>query len=159
MEELRQQINSLEFKNVTTYKQSGNIIFTTSNNNPNLINRKIQRELHKLLGVDVKVFLRTMMEVEEIVQLNPFKKVKSNTAKLYVTFLPVELSRKTKLPLKSTNKDVEIVLLRNREAFSLAYEKKGRFGYPTNFIEKKFEVLTTTRNWKTIQGVVANHSF
>ena len=156
MEKLRQQINSLGFKNVSTYKQSGNIIFTTSNNNSNLISRNIQRELHKLLGVDVKVFLRTMMEVENIVQLNPFKKVKSNTAKLYVTFLPAELSRKTRLPLKSTNKDVEIILLRNCEAFSLAHKKKGRFGYPTNFIEKKFQVLTTTRNWKTIKGIVAS---
>jgi uncharacterized protein (DUF1697 family) len=97
-----------------------------------------------------------MMEVENIVQLNPFKMVKSNTAKLYVTFLPAELSRKTRLPLKSTNKDVEIILLRNCEAFSLAYKKKGRFGYPTNFIEKKLKVLTTTRNWKTIKGIVAS---
>jgi uncharacterized protein (DUF1697 family) len=158
MEELRQQITSLGFKNVSTYKQSGNIIFTTPNN-PNLINKKIQRELHKLLRADVKVFLRTMMEVEEIVQLNPFKKVKSNTVKLYVTFLPTEFSMKTKLPLKSANKDVEIISLRNREAFSLAYKKKGRFGYPTNFIEKKFKVLTTTRNWKTIKGIVTNSNF
>lgn len=156
MEKLRQQINSLGFKNVSTYKQSGNIIFTTSNNNSNLINRKIQRELRKLLGVDVKVFLRTMMEVEEIVQLNPFKKVKSNTTKLYVTFLPAELSRKHRLPLKSTNKDVEVILLRKCEAFSLAYKKKGRFGYPNNFIEKKFNVLASTRNWKTIKGIVAS---
>jgi len=96
------------------------------------------------------------MEVEEIVQLNPFKNVKSNSTKLYVTFLPAELSNKTRLPLKSTNKDVEIVVLRNREAFSLAYKKKGRFGYPTNFIEKKFPVLTTTRNWKTLKGIVAS---
>ena len=97
-----------------------------------------------------------MMEVEEIVQLNPFKNVKSNSAKLYVTFLPEELSNRPRLPLKSTNKDVEIILLRNCEAFSLAYKKKGRFGYPTNFIEKKFQVLTTTRNWKTIKGIVAS---
>jgi uncharacterized protein (DUF1697 family) len=156
MEKLRQQINSLGFKNVSTYKQSGNILFSTSNNNSNLISRKIQRELHKLLGVDVKVFLRTMMEVDEIVQLNPFKKVKSNNTKLYVTFLPAELSNKLRLPLKSTNKDVEIILLRNREAFSLAYKKKGRFGYPTNFIEKHFQELATTRNWKTIKGIVAS---
>ena len=44
-----------------------------------------------------------------------------------------------------TNKDVEIILLRNCEAFSLAYKKKGRFGYPTNFIEKKFQVLIASR--------------
>ncbi|MCW4042501.1 MAG: DUF1697 domain-containing protein [Candidatus Bathyarchaeota archaeon] len=155
MEELRQQINSLGFKNVSTYKQSGNIIFETSDKS-NSINKKIQRELYRLLGVDVKVFLRTMIEVEEILQLNPFKKVKSNTSKLYVTFLPTELSRKPRLPLKSTNKDVEVILLRKCEAFSLAYKKKGRFGYPNNFIEKKFNILASTRNWKTIKGIVAS---
>ena len=87
-----------------------------------------------------------MIEVEEIVQLNPFKKVTSRTAKLFVTFLPAELSRKPRLPLKSTNTDVEVILLRNCDAFSLAHKKKGRFGYPNNFIEKKFKVLATTRN-------------
>lgn len=157
MEELCQRIDSLGFNNVSSYKQSGNIIFETSDNS-NTINKRIQRELYGLLGVDVKVFLRTMMEVEEIVQLNPFKKVKSNTAKLFVTFLPAELSRKTRLPLKSKNKDVEVILLRNCEAFSLAYEKKGRFGHPNNFIEKKFNVLASTRNWTTIKGIVASHT-
>lgn len=100
-----------------------------------------------------------MNDVEEIVQLNPFKKVKSRTAKLFVTFLPPELSRKHRLPLKSTNKDVEVILLRKCEAFSLAYPKKGRFGYPNNFIEKRFNVLASTRNWKTIKGIVVSHSF
>jgi uncharacterized protein (DUF1697 family) len=158
MEELRQHINSLGFKNVSTYKQSGNIIFTTSNNNSNLISKKIQRELYELLGVDVEVFLRTMSEVEDIVQYNPFKRVKSHTNKFLVTFLQDELSGKHRLPLESKNGDVKIISIRNREVFSLTFKKKGRFGYPNNFIEKKFNVHVTTRNWTTIKGIVTSHT-
>jgi uncharacterized protein (DUF1697 family) len=156
MEELREQINSLGFKNVSTYKQSGNIIFTTSNN-PNLINKKIQKKLHKLLEVDVKVFLRTISEVENIVKYHPFKKVKSDTNKFYVTFLPDKLSGKPRLPIKSANGDVEIVSIRNREIYSLTFKKKGRYGYPTSILEKKFDVLVTTRNWATIKGIIEKY--
>lgn len=156
MEELREQINSLGFKNVSTYKQSGNIIFTTPNN-PNLISEKIQDKLYELLEVDIKVFLRTVSEVEDIVKYNPFKKVKSHTNKFYVTFLSKKLSGKPRLSIKSANGDVEIISIRKREIFSLAFKKKGRYGYPTGFIEKKFNMLVTTRNWATINGIVENH--
>ena len=155
MEELRQQITSLGFKKVSTYKQSGNIIFTTPKN-PNLISKKIQKKLYTLLEVDVKVFLRTVSEVEDIVKYNPFKVAKSHTNKFYVTFLPDKLSGKPRIPIKSANGDVEIISIRNREIFSLAFKKKGRFGYPTGFIEKKFYILVTTRNWATIKGIVEN---
>lgn len=156
MDELLEQINSLGFKNVSTYKQSGNIIFTTPNN-PNLISKKIQKKLYTLLEVDVKVFLRTVSEVEDIVKNNPFKRVKSHTNKFYVTFLPDKLSGKPTLSIKSANGNVEIISIRNREIYSLAFKKKGRYGYPTGFIEKKFNVLVSTRNWATIKGIVENH--
>ncbi|PWU78867.1 MAG: hypothetical protein DLM72_20365 [Candidatus Nitrosopolaris wilkensis] len=54
----------------------------------------MHRERNELLEGDVKVFLRNMPQVEEIIQLNPFKDIKSQTTKLFVTFLSEKPSRK-----------------------------------------------------------------
>jgi uncharacterized protein (DUF1697 family) len=155
MEDLRQRFTSLGFNNVSSYKQSGNIIFETSAIDSNVISKGIQRELYELLGGNIKVFLRTMPQVEEIVQLNPFKEIKSRTTKLFVTFLSDEPSIKPAIPLKSPSMDVEVILIRNREAFSLARSKKGRFGTPNSFIETKLGVSATTRSWATVKGIAA----
>lgn len=155
MKDLCQRLVSLGFNNVSSYKQSGNIIFETLDDDSNIISKGIQRELYKLLRSEVRVFLRTVPQVEEIVQLNPFKEIKSHTTKLFVTFLSDKPHRKPKLPLKSPNMEVEVILIRNREAFSLAYKKNGRFGVPNNFIEARLGVSATTRNWTTLEGIKA----
>lgn len=154
MKDLYQRFVSLGFNNVSSYKQSGNIIFEASNINQNDISKKIQRELYDLLKSDVKVFLRTIPQVEGIIKLNPFKEIKSRTVKLFVTFLSNGPSKKPRLPLKSPNMDVEVIFIRNREAFSLALKKNKRFGTPNNFIESKLGVSATTRSWTTVKGIV-----
>jgi uncharacterized protein (DUF1697 family) len=106
MEDLRRLFLSLGFNNVKSYKNSGNVIFETSEIDSNAIIKGIHRELNELLEGDVKVFLRNMSQVEEIIALNPFKDIKSQTTKLFVTFLPEEPSRKIRPPLNSPDKDV-----------------------------------------------------
>ena len=87
MEDPRQMFLSLGFNNVRSYINSGNIIFETSEIDSNAIIKGIHRELNELLEGDVKVFLRNMSQVEEIIELNPFKDIKSQTTKLFVTLL------------------------------------------------------------------------
>jgi uncharacterized protein (DUF1697 family) len=154
MEELRRACASLGFKNVKTYIQSGNVIFETSETSSHLLTARIEKELHRLLGYEVTVFLRTTLEVEEIVKHDPFKGLKFADVKMYVTFLSEELNARPKLPLLSSTKDVEVFQIRNREAFSLSRKKNGRFGFPNNLIEKELGVLATTRTWTTVGKII-----
>jgi len=119
----------------------------------NAIIKGIHRELNELLEGDVKVFLRDMPQVEEITQLNPFKDKESQTTKLYVTFLSEEPLRKIRLTLNSADMDVEVIFMKNREAFSLARRKNGRFGFPNKFIETRLGVSATTRSWTTVKRI------
>jgi uncharacterized protein (DUF1697 family) len=153
MEDLRQMFLSLGFNNVRRYINSGNIIFETSEIDLNAIIKGIHRELNELLEGDVKAFLRNMSQVEEIIVLNPFKDIKSQTTKLFVTFLPEEPSRKIRPPLNSPDKDVEVIFMTDREAFSLVHRKNGRFGFPNNFIETRLGVSATTRSSTTVNRI------
>lgn len=156
MEDLCQRFVALGFNDVSSYKQSGNIIFETSDIDLSAIGREIQGELFDLVGRDVKVFLRPMSQLKEIVRQDPFKQVMARTTKLYVTFLSDEPSRRPKVPLRSPGNTVEIICLRNRAAFCLCRNKDGRYSYPNDFVEARLGVLATTRSWTVVKGIAAS---
>ncbi|MFZ0896069.1 MAG: hypothetical protein WAZ77_16355, partial [Candidatus Nitrosopolaris sp.] len=94
-----------------------------------------------------------MSQVEEIIELNPFKDIKFQTTKLFVTFLSEEPSRKIRPPLNSPDMDLEVIFMTNREAFSLARRQNGRFGFPNNFVETRLGVWATIRSWTTVKRI------
>ena len=151
MDELKKVFESLGFKNVTTHIQSGNVMFDSSTADETVLVKKIENLIHKNLSNDVLVFLRTIDELNEIVKLDPYQKLKFKVpTKLYITFLKDELKQKRKLPYLSSKKDVEIIRIKNREIYCNALEINGSYGFPNLFIEKEFRLKTTTRNWNTI---------
>ena len=156
MEDLCKRFVALGYSDVSSYKQSGNIIFETPEVDLSAIGKGIQGELFDLVGRDVKVFLRTMSQIKEIVRQDPFKEVMARTTKLYVTFLSDEPSRRPKVPLRSSGNTVEIIYLRNRAAFCLCRNKEGRYSYPNDFVEARLGVLATTRSWTVVKGIAAS---
>lgn len=155
MNDLKQLFESLKFENVRTYIQSGNVYFESTDKIESAITKTLEQSLRQVLGDDVLVFIRTIEEVEAIVKLNPFNKIKTAPSiKLYVSFLKEELKKKPKLPHISQKKDVEIIEIKKREIYSLTVEINGRFGFPNNFVENEFGVPATTRNWTTVCKLV-----
>lgn len=155
MEDLKKIFESLGFKNVKTYIQSGNIIFETTEKSKEKIIKRTEKELHKYFGEDVLVFLRTFPEVKAIVKYNPFSKIKTApSTKLYVSFIKEKLIKKSKLPFVSAKKNVEIIAIKNCEVYCITAEVNGRFGFPNNFVEDYFEVAATSRNWNTINKII-----
>ncbi len=155
MSDVVRVFESLGFANVRTYIQSGNVLFDTRARSLGRLRLKTERALGDELGAEVTVLLRTLSEVARIVERDPFKKNRVPGAKPFVTFLSEAPARTPSLPLRSPNGDVEVFEIVGTEAFSLSIEKKGRFGFPNNFIEKEFGIPSTTRNWNTVRKVAA----
>ena len=157
MAELKRIFASLGLKNVQTYIQSGNVLFESSRADSVALTKHIETSLHKAVGFEVPVVLRTTAELEAIVKLNPFSKVKPDAdAKLYVTFLVEALKTKPKIPLLSPKRDCEIIHLNPREVFTVAFAMpNGRYGESMAFIEKEFGKSVTTRNWNTVIKILA----
>jgi uncharacterized protein (DUF1697 family) len=156
MDALARVFVSLGFKNVKTYIQSGNVIFDGSATRPDVLVKKIEKKLHKSLGHEITVVLRTIVELEDILRRNPFKKIKpGDEVMMFVTFLAAEPGSQPKLPLQSLTENLEVVAIRDRAAFILCRRKKnGSFAFPNNFLEKQFGVPATTRNWTTVGKIV-----
>ena len=146
---------SIGFDHVKGYKQSGNIIFETNDEGVDRIAGEVRKVIHGLIGKDVDVFLRTMDQIREMVRLDPFTDVKAGDVKFYVTFFRVEPSHALSLPFRSPEGDAEIILIRGRETYGVAYPKDGRYGASYGKMVEKLGKPTSSRDWNTIKGIAA----
>jgi len=152
MDKLRACFESMNFKNVRTYIQSGNVIFESKYSQENQIAKKIVRGLTKSTGLEIAVTLRTPDELIEIVEKGPFKNLKLKSGSMpYVTFIANDLKHRPKLPLITPKEDLEILTYDKRNFFCVGHLVGNRRGFPNTVIEKEFKVPATTRNWNTVR--------
>jgi uncharacterized protein (DUF1697 family) len=151
MEYLKEVFQSGGFKNVSTFIQSGNVVFEASESSPAALSELVEDYLLKTFGYKIQVILRTFQELNEMVKSDPFRSFEEvENIKLYVTFLSVKPDKKFVLPMVSQKNDVEIFAVKNLDFYCISRQQSGGFGFPNIFIEKEFRVPATTRNWNTI---------
>jgi uncharacterized protein (DUF1697 family) len=144
MDALRRVFVTGGLKNVRTFQQAGNVVFETAGKNP-------ASKIRKLLNTDLKAIVCSLVELQQIVKQDPFRKVEM----LCAVFLFDEPATVPKLPLKSTTEKLELIAVRDRAAFVVARRKKtGWFGFPNNFVEKQLGVTATTRQWSTVRKLI-----
>ena len=76
MAELKVLLSKLDFRNVQTYIQSGNIILESSSLIPFKIENKIQKALYKYFGFKVLVLVKTPVDLKRIFEECPFSEAK-----------------------------------------------------------------------------------
>ncbi len=99
--EVCQRLASKGFENVKGFKQSGNIIFDTGEEDPERISGEVRAAIFGLIGKDLGVFLRTLDDVRDMVRSDPFRDVRGGDVKTFVSFLSRELQEVPGLPIKS----------------------------------------------------------
>jgi uncharacterized protein (DUF1697 family) len=155
MKDLGRLLDSIGFLNVQTYIQSGNVSFDSKPDNIDSLQRTVEFHIEKDLGLKIKVIIRTLSYIQDIIRNDPFKNIKWNLqTKLYVCFLYDEPKIHPQLPLENPKEGLELFRLDEKEAFLVSKEINGRYGFPNNFIEKELNVISTARNWTTINKIV-----
>lgn len=149
MEDLKKCYEDQEFFNVTTYIQSGNIVFSSKNSSPESIIKQIKSSILKKFGFEVEVILRTSEELKSIIATNPFPEADGNRA--FVTLLsqkpkeiPSEAIEKVKLPSES-------YAIIDKEVYFFCPEGYGKTKLSNDFWEKKLKVTATSRNMNTMK--------
>src|SRR5438874_1636393 len=84
MDKLRELHESLGFKDVLPYIQSGNVVFTSDEVDVAQLQRQIEDGFEKKFGFHVEVFVRTSAELREIIEKNPFQSQQSKESKWVV---------------------------------------------------------------------------
>ena len=156
MADLRQLFEDLGLKNVSTYIQSGNVIFEAKETKPETLVRKIEKKIRESLGHEVTVILRTGAELKACVKGDPFKGLKpGEDAMTCLTFLSADPIKQPRLPLLLERENAEVLAIKNRTAFIVCRRKpNGMFGFPNALVEKEWGVSATTRNPRTVMKMI-----
>jgi uncharacterized protein (DUF1697 family) len=153
MGELRNLYRSLNFKDVKTFIQSGNVIFNSQYMNSSDLMDKIETKIKENLGFDVKILIMTKNQLKQVIDENPFKK--EDIKHLYVTFLSdapsenfineIKLNNGFKIKNKSDK-----FFISQKVIYIFLPDGYGKTKLNNNYFEKNLNVSATTRNWKTV---------
>ena len=143
MPELRELLNNLNFQNVQTYIQSGNIILESENSKQEVCNC-IQKGILEKFELQIHVNAKTITEWKSIIENYPFSITDEKTAAF--TFLNKSVTL-NKIEVKNQGPDKyqisdDVVYLNCPSGF-------GKTKLTNNLFEKKLNVIATTRNLKT----------
>lgn len=152
MADLKSLYESLGFKGITTYIQSGNVVFESDNNQGQKeIGLNIEQVIKTNYDFAVPVIVRTVQEFENIITNNPFLKNKEvDNERLHLTYL-AEIPAPEKIKnLKKLDFQQEKFEIIGNNVFIYCTEKYSDSKLGNNFLEKKLKTTATTRNWKTV---------
>jgi uncharacterized protein (DUF1697 family) len=157
MDRLKELYKSLEFKDIKTYIQSGNVIFKSPESDPLKLSSIIEKKISEVFNFDVKVLIRTKDEMKNVIKGNPFEQEDVNH--IYVTFLSDMLSEKLidDLNLVIARSIINIsdkYYISKKEIYLLLPNGYGRTKLNNNFFEKKLDKSATTRNWRSVNKIV-----
>jgi uncharacterized protein (DUF1697 family) len=151
MPDLRALYESLKFKDVQTYIQSGNVIFRTDEKDMSKLAKRIQAAIGKKFSVTPGVILRTTREMREIVADNPFAKRRDVEAnKLHISFLDTKLSPGACGQLRALPLATEELVPRGSELFIYCSNGMGKAKIPWARVNKICAAQGTARNWNTV---------
>lgn len=147
MKALTAVFEGLGLSDVTTYVQSGNVVFKAAEHPlPETLEAAIEQEF----GIDVTVLLRTSRELAAVVKRNPFLEAGADRTQLYVTFL-AETPDKDALAAVDTAKfEPDAFRLAGRELYLRFPNGYGRTKLSNDFFERRLQLRATTRNWNTV---------
>ena len=156
MADLKALYESLKFRDVQTYVQSGNVVFRADGSDLKALGKKIKTAIEKRFKVTPAVLLRTAKDLRDIVAANPFtKRADVPPAKLLVYFLHEELSRDAAAELKKLPPKGEELIPAKRELYIYFPDGMGKSKLPWRAVEKLCITPGTGRNWNTVSKLLA----
>jgi uncharacterized protein (DUF1697 family) len=155
MERLRALFGEMGFDRVRSYIQTGNVFFSSEEQDAQVLRTKIEEHLQTALGYAVATCLRTREELATLVSLDPFHGIEPTPdTRLAITFFAEPVSDTLSTPYLTPDGAYEVIGMTPTELFVVWHLKNGRPGNSYGFLEKKFKVPATTRLWHTTANIL-----
>lgn len=152
MADLKAIFMSLGFSKVTTYIQSGNVVFYTTKNDSDLADI-IHQAIEKKYGWHVPVLVKSADEIASILQHCPFSEEKKRSSYFILLHDAPKIEAIQSLDLSAFPEEEAHI---TPHCVYYATTKSIREAkLSNNFFEKKLQVVATTRNFNTIYKLVS----
>lgn len=150
MDALKKMYEKLNFENIKTYIQSGNVIFSSNEKEAKNLEKIISSKIQTEFGFDVPVIVLSVKTLENIIKQNPFTKDDlKDLSFLHVTFLADKtenFDKETIIEKRLSNEEIEFT---PNAIYLYCPNGYGKTKLNNSFLEAKLKVKATTRNWKT----------
>jgi uncharacterized protein (DUF1697 family) len=154
MADLRSLCEGLGHEGVTTYIQSGNVVFTASERSAAKVADALAKAIESELGLDVTVVVRTPKQLESIVAKNPFADRVDEVKTMAVGFLadkPAAAAVKKLDPDRSPPDEFEVA---GDNIYLLYPNGLGRSKLSNDYLERQLGTRATVRNWNTVNKLL-----
>jgi uncharacterized protein (DUF1697 family) len=156
MSALRDLVTRLGLSEGQTLLQSGNLVFAAERRSPADLERLLEREAEKRLGLATNTFVRSEKDWRELVAGNPYlDAAKQDPGHLVVMLLKDRPSVKAVRELEDAIVGRETVRVTGRHGYIVYPDGIGRSKLTNALIERKLETRGTGRNWNTVLKLAA----
>lgn len=156
MADLQMLFEALGYECVSTYIQSGNVIFETQKRDRNKMKVQIEAAVKEAYDFSVLVEVLAAEDLYDIVENCPFESLDliENGTKVLVTFLYAKPNQENIDMLLSKVVEPEELIVHGRAIYVYCPNGYGKTKLSNVFIEKTLQIDATTRNWKTVGKLV-----
>jgi uncharacterized protein (DUF1697 family) len=156
MADLRALLESLEFKNVKTLLQSGNIAFDGGRKTSAALEKLFEAESSKKFGRDVDYHVRTAAEWRSVIDRNPFpSEAKNDPGHLLVMAFKEAPTAKNVKALEGAIKGPEYLRFDGRNGYFVYPAGVGTSKLTAAVIDRILGLRGTARNWNTTLKLAA----
>lgn len=151
MKDLRTALESLDYTNVTTLLNSGNVIFDAPITAETDLAASLALSLEKTFGFPIPVLIRRADALLAFVNDNPFQAISTTKdTRLHVSFLKHATTADHTFPWSTADGAFQILGVKDLAAFSVLNLSVNGTPKGMEAIERLFGKEVTTRNWNTI---------
>ena len=160
MKELKSLYETLGLKQVSTYIQSGNVVFSCTDKSSVELSALIEAAISKYFGFDVPVLVLSEMALNKALQALPFNdiSVAEQGSQVIFSFLSGDINTEDIVTLNNyltSGEQLELSINSNVPADTQVIYLHCSNGYgktklSNTFLEKKLDVIATSRNLKTV---------
>jgi uncharacterized protein (DUF1697 family) len=134
---------------VSTYIQSGNVVYRVSKAQARRIGSEVSREIREQHGLDVPVVTRSSDEFAELARRHPLSKG-ADPKSLHVVFLTEVPDRTRVLELDAERSPPDRFEVKGREVYLNCPNGVARSKLTNAYFDRVLGTTSTVRNWRTV---------
>jgi uncharacterized protein (DUF1697 family) len=155
MADVVQSFVKLGHTDVSTYIQTGNILFRSPSKSTSKVVAGIEEQLEQDFGSSPAVILRTVPELMQVLATSPFPKQGADPARHHVTFLAEAPSTEKLSAFSAPASGRDELVLIGQEVYVHTPDGYGNSKLSGAMLERRLGVVSTTRNWNTVTKLCA----
>jgi uncharacterized protein (DUF1697 family) len=156
MADLRDFFARLGFADAQTLLQTGNVVFDGGRKTGASLERLLEAEAAKRLGLETAFLVRTTQEWKALVAANPFPEMAArDPSHLVVMFLKDAADPRKLKALQAAIAGREVVRAKDRQAYITYPDSIGTSRLTNAILERALGTRGTSRNWNTVLKLAA----